>query len=54
MKKRKLIERKRALREAYFNELKKMGVINGVVETPPGAKTVKIKAVKKANKKVEE
>ena len=47
MKKRKLIERKRALREAYFNELKKIGVIDTPKEETPK------KAVKNANKKVE-
>lgn len=28
MKKRKIIERKRALKEAYYNELRKVGVID--------------------------
>lgn len=28
MKKRKIIERKKALKEAYYNELKKVGVID--------------------------
>ena len=48
MKKRKLIEKRRALKEAYYNELKKMGVLD-----PVETKEVK-KTVKKTNKKVEE
>lgn len=48
MKKKNLIERKRALKEAYINELKKTGVI----DTPKEEKPKKV--VKKANKKVEE
>lgn len=48
MKKKNLIERKRALKEAYLNELKKTGVIDTPKEETPK------KAVKKANKKVEE
>ena len=48
MKKSKLIEKKRALKEAYYNELKKMGVINTPEENKPK------KAVKKTTKKEEE
>ena len=48
MKKRNRIERKRALREAYYNELKKLNVIDTPKEEKPK------KTVKKVNKKVEE
>lgn len=48
MKKKKLIEKRRALKEAYYNELKKMGTLNNPVEDKPK------KAVKKTTKKVEE